>query len=392
MCRVIFSIITLLCLWAPVSLWAEQAWEVSWLTADPGTDVYELEGHSALRMRCSDGSIDVVVNWGVFDFNTPAFVWRFALGETDYLAAPERYTDFIQFYRAENRPVTEQRLNLTPAQAERLWSLLRPLFMTQYRYNYVKDNCSTRPLIYLEMAAPGLIEIPATDSLDGSTFRSEMKRYHRASPWYQFGIDLALGSGIDYPISRREKGFAPVEMKNILAEATVADSLGHRRPLVTSTSTPVATVSPAADTPPPYTTPTAVAWTLAALIAVSVGCDQRRRRVTRWVDSAFFGLEALMGCLLTFLIFVSTHYATSPNWLYLWLNPAVGVLAVGVWFKKFDIILAAGHALNILAVTAVAILLASGVQGSNPAFWPLMGCSVARSANWIVIWIRKRQL
>ena len=38
-------------------------------------------------------------------------------------------------------------------------------------------------------------------------------------------------------------------------------------------------------------------------------------------DTIYFNIAGLAGLLLTFLIFVSVHYATSPNWLYLWLNP-----------------------------------------------------------------------
>ena len=59
---------------------------VSLVTFHPGSDIYELEGHTALRVTTPEG-IDIAANWGLFDFNTPNFVYRFVKGETDYCTA-----------------------------------------------------------------------------------------------------------------------------------------------------------------------------------------------------------------------------------------------------------------------------------------------------------------
>ncbi|MDE7025198.1 MAG: DUF4105 domain-containing protein, partial [Paramuribaculum sp.] len=45
---------------------------VSLLTCAPGCNIYELEGHSALRFK--SGTFDIVANWGLFDFASPNFV------------------------------------------------------------------------------------------------------------------------------------------------------------------------------------------------------------------------------------------------------------------------------------------------------------------------------
>ncbi len=42
---------------------------VSLITCAPGSDIYELEGHTALRIRSP--RFDVAVSYGVFDFNSP---------------------------------------------------------------------------------------------------------------------------------------------------------------------------------------------------------------------------------------------------------------------------------------------------------------------------------
>lgn len=57
----------------------EAAPVVSLLTARAGAEIYQLEGHSALRIRDPFRG-DYVINWGLFDFAAPNFVYRFVKG------------------------------------------------------------------------------------------------------------------------------------------------------------------------------------------------------------------------------------------------------------------------------------------------------------------------
>lgn len=41
--------------------------EISLLTCKPHEEVYSLYGHTAIRIVDTEGGIDMVVNWGVFD-------------------------------------------------------------------------------------------------------------------------------------------------------------------------------------------------------------------------------------------------------------------------------------------------------------------------------------
>lgn len=59
---------------------------VYFVSVFPGRNVYELEGHSALAVVLPDGR-SAAFNYGVFDFDSPNFLWRFVKGETDYMAA-----------------------------------------------------------------------------------------------------------------------------------------------------------------------------------------------------------------------------------------------------------------------------------------------------------------
>jgi len=64
----------------------------------PGTETYSIYGHSALRIVIPEKHIDTVYNWGVFDFNTSNFVWKFAKGRLDYMVIAESSKGFLQGY------------------------------------------------------------------------------------------------------------------------------------------------------------------------------------------------------------------------------------------------------------------------------------------------------
>ncbi|MDE6271317.1 MAG: DUF4105 domain-containing protein, partial [Muribaculaceae bacterium] len=220
-------VLTLLASWLPQARAAEagDSVQVSLVVCGPGSDIYELEGHAALRVQ-RPGWTDVVVNWGLFDFDAPGFVWRFALGETDYMCGAMPWAYFVDSYARQGRRVTEYPLLLDSGETERLLALLDENLQPEnatYRYNYVRDNCSTRPLRMVERAIGDSLLLPQPAGHAGETFRGMMRAYHRAYPWYQFGIDLALGPGIDEPIDAHAKAFAPVALGAQLHEARRPD-------------------------------------------------------------------------------------------------------------------------------------------------------------------------
>lgn len=338
---------------------------VSIVTAYPGTDIYELEGHSAIRIDMGpDG--DYAVSYGMFDFNAPNFVYRFVKGETDYMVGIVPFARFVDEYRSQGRRIEELVLDLTPEQKRRLIGLLDENLRPEnrvYRYNYVKDNCSTRPRRMIELAVGDTI--PTAWRPEGTqSFRDVMRSYHRNYPWYQFGIDLALGSGIDYPLSTREYGFVPMLMAGQLEQSPVA---ADKRVL--------ADFAPdnAVEGPTPwFATPIAVCWAVFALVALTVLCDLRRGRPTRWVYTAFFGILGLAGLLIAFLIFVSVHEATSPNWLFIWLNPLCLIPAIFVWWRRARRLVWWYSVADFVVVGVALIAWPFLPQSANPAFLPLV--------------------
>lgn len=361
----------------------EQDTVISYVVCDAGSDIYELEGHAALRVRMP--GTDVAVNYGLFDFDAPGFVWRFALGQTDYLCGAAPWDWFVDAYRRDGRRVTEHRLDLTPAEKAAIvgylgWNLAPENRV--YRYNYVKDNCATRPLAVVERALPDSLVLP--DPMpEARTFRDVMRHYHRTTPWYQFGIDLALGSGIDYPITAREKAFAPVLLDAQLREARTASG---RRIVGESVVVAPAPLGAAVPGPTPWwATPMAVALAvLAAAVAVTVR-DQRRRAVARWFDALLYGALGLAGCLVFFLVFFSTHEATSPNFLLAWVNPFCLIPVIFIWIKKAQRLVMCYQIANFAAILMLCAAWPLLPQSANPAFWPLIAADALRSINYLTV-------
>ncbi len=362
---------------------------VSLLTCYPGSEIYELEGHSGLRIR--DGATDITVNWGLYNFHAPNFVYRFVKGETDYMCAAIPTNVFLNQYRAEGRKVLEQVIDLTPEETDRLLALINDNLLPEnrtYRYNYVKDNCATRPLRLIEQAIADTISFTGRPSAVGSsrTFREVMTSYHSHYPWYQFGIDLALGSGIDYPLTVHEYSFAPHALSEMLLTARRNNSAGTSplvsRSVVLSEGSDEGTVLPPT---PWYLTPVAVFWALTVLMALATLFDVARQKVTRWIDAVFYGVLGLAGCLVAFLVFVSVHEATSPNWVILWVEPLCLLVPLTIWLKKCNRLLMSFHFINFAAIIAYAVIWIAGLQHGNPAFIPLLLCDAMRSSSYIYI-------
>lgn len=357
---------------------------VNLLTIDPGNDIYQLEGHTELRFYDPDRGIDSTVSWGVFDFNSPGFVYRFVKGDTDYMAVAYPYQVFLANYTMSERRVTSMKLNLTADEAERLLALVTENLLPQnrvYRYNYVKDNCATRPMMLIEEAIGGPLTVP-DETTTTTTWRQEMERYHANYAWYQFGIDLCLGSGIDRSITRRQACYAPVTLREYMTEAQRPDGA----PIMEGSEQVV--LSGTIDGEPLPPTPviiSPIATSVLILMVTIIASVKARRRHTypRIIASLLYGMAFLVGLVLTYLIFVSTHEATSPNWNYLLFNPLSFVPLVGVWLKKSNPIVYSVQIVNFALLIGLTIVVLTKGQQLNIAMFPLIASYAILSAQYI---------
>lgn len=353
---------------------------VSLITCYPGPEVYALCGHTALRVRSEQ--MDSVWNYGLFDFTRPDFVYRFVKGETDYNLGGYPFAWFLPEYVERGSKVVEQDLNLTQPEARRLLAMLRTESLPQnrtYRYNYVRDNCSTRVVTRLDTAASSRIVYP--DSVRYGSYRREMRAYHGNYPWYQFGIDLVLGSGLDGALDARQEMFVPVEFMREAAGAHLQDG----RRLVKATRVlnqgmPDATLPPT----PWWLTPLFWGWIMFGIAVATALNDVLRRRTTAVVYSLYWLCIGVGGIVVWFLTLCSEHEAVRPNILKWWLEPLMLIGAVTVWMPQARVVTVGVAWLGLLPSVMLLMAWPFQPQSGNPAIFPLLGAGALLGAAYAI--------
>ena len=363
---------------APSQEQQEDSVSVSLVTFYRGSEPHNIFGHSEIRVK--QGPVDLYFNYGVFDFKSPGFLWRFMLGETDYMCqpVPRAYATLGM----EERRMVEQELNLPQDRAimvrDFLWNNAQPENRT-YRYKFLSDNCSTRPRDIIEMATGDGLRYPAMED-SAVTYRDILAHYCRNYAWERFGINLVLGWDVDTTLDQRATMFIPMLLMDAVAGATVKTD-STILPLVKTTTVPIDKSTDGNVRPPTpwYISPMAVALLVLTLTLLVTGRDWHRRSLSHWYDTLLFIAGGLAGCILFFLICFSTHEATSPNINIVWLNPLLLLLAVLPWFKKTRGAARLLHALNAVIVALLMLAWPWQPQVGDWAFFPLMAALVMRS-------------
>ncbi|MBO4959466.1 DUF4105 domain-containing protein, partial [Butyricimonas sp.] len=120
---------------------------ISILTCSPGNELYSLFGHTGIRVVDKANDMDIVFNYGTFDFATQGFYFKFARGLLPYQLSCSEFRRFLSSYIYDERSVYSQTLNLDSIQKQYLMDLLFENYQPanrEYLYNFLYDNCSTR--------------------------------------------------------------------------------------------------------------------------------------------------------------------------------------------------------------------------------------------------------
>lgn len=363
---------------------------ISLITCFPGDEIYQLFGHSALRVQ-QMGSIpfDWAFNYGMFSFDSGNFVYRFTKGETDYMLGVYDFEDFMTDYVMRGSTVVEQELNLTTEEKERLLALLVENAAPQnrvYRYNFLYDNCATRPRDRIEEVIGYPVDWGGPK--EELSFRDEIHRYGGNYSWFMFGIDLALGKELDNHATWREQMFVPLILQDALGQAVVcrSDSLAAQPLISRETVLFEADGSPVLPQTPWYFSPFFIALLLLVAAVCVTYVNQQYRCVSKWFDAVFYGICFVGGCIVYFLIFFSEHPATTVNFNALWLSPLALVAAVFPYLRPLQIVAKWYHFVNLVALALFLVIAVLQIQHFNIAVYPLVVVSILRSYNYITIY------
>lgn len=368
-------------------------------------EVYTAWGHSALRVKTDSIGDDWIYNYGLFSFgDITKFCYNFVLGRTDYMVGTQKFRSSFReavVYKKVN--VREAVLNLTDEEVERLDSALEENAMPEncvYRYSFFLDNCATRPRQMIEKCVNGTIDYHFTDdTLTAQSYRQNIAARQGHSPWYRFGIHICLGEPTDRNMTDSLRMFEPVHMHEVFLRSEIVDSLGNRRPLVSSDSfLNVSDVKSECEWT--WFTPNIVFWVMFFLVvAHTLFYNWRKVNDYKWFDSGFFFLYGIMGILVFFLSIISEHDFVFPNYNILFFNPLyllwpilclVRPLRPALKYCYKFVFVTAAIALLMAIVSDIWILINNDyftkhtcLQSFHPAFYPIMLSLMVRSANWV---------
>ncbi|MGL2964061.1 lipoprotein N-acyltransferase Lnb domain-containing protein [Flavobacterium sp. RSB2_4_14] len=195
--------------------------QVSIFTCGRGEELYSTFGHTALRIKDDENQLDVVFNYGAFDFRTENFYTKFVKGDLQYFMVVTSYEDFILEYQTDGREVIEQTLNLSAAKKQQLFESLSAVLYSPeryYTYKFIDRNCTTMVAEKIS-ALIGQKELEKIDDKSIS-YREVLYPYFENYFWYKLGINIIFGAKTD---AKAEKVFLPVELMHSLDKATIDD-------------------------------------------------------------------------------------------------------------------------------------------------------------------------
>lgn len=299
--------------------------EVSLLTCSPHEEIYSLYGHSALRwhdlhQEGPRAGEDLAFNWGIFNFDKPYFVARFVFGLTDYELGVIPYQAFCSYYEQWGSSVTEQVLNLTNEEKQKLKEALANNLLPEnriYRYNFFYDNCSTRPRDIVEKCINGKVEYAQRNDYTPS-YREMVGYCTRNHPWATFGNDILLGIKADWDTDLRQQEFLPGNLLYDFDRAQIYSD-GTYRQLVSERRMAVNPGVQIIEEDFPLTPMQCALILLAITIGISI-FDWKRKKRSAWYDTILFLMQGLAGCVLFAMLF-SQHPTTSTNLQILLINP-----------------------------------------------------------------------
>lgn len=302
------------------------------ITCGPGTETYSIYGHSALRVLINRS--DTIYNWGVFDFNTPNFAWKFAKGRLDYLLDQENFERFLQSYFYEKRYVLSQKLNLNASEKNELLLLINENLKPEnlkYRYDFFYDDCSTRIRDLIEKAIGDKLVYPSAEQTELPTFREMVGRYQKPYPWLQFGIDLIMGSPGDEKADFRERMFLPVDLKDGLSAAKINRS-GEMVPLLQVPDVILDFETPSVK-PDFFLTPLFIFGTLMFLILL-LSLFLVGKTFNELIDIMIYSIFSILAVLMIFFNFFTDHQQMRWNYNILWLNPFIIICLFSILFNR----------------------------------------------------------
>lgn len=359
--------------------------QISLITILPGEAPQEWFGHSAIRVKDPAQNIDLSFNYGTFQFDT-FFLPKFIYGDLTYFLSVADFSRAVQHYRERERPIIEQALRFTPDQQQALFEFLQHNARQEnryYQYDFLFDNCSTRIRDALKEVLEDDIQFAQKPDPD-LTFRQMLNLYVEDKPFYDFGIDLVLGSRIDRVAEPWETMFLPDYLLEAFDHATVYKE-NEQHPLVASKDT-LMWIDGYQTSKSSFPWVSLVTWTLFLIgLTITIRNFYHGRLTSRWLDIPLFTVFGLIGLVIAFLWFISLHQETVNNINLFWAWPT-HLLIIPLLYRmnRPGFVAIIYFSAAALAPLIIALGWYAWPQSLHPAILPLLLLLILR-CGWIAI-------
>jgi hypothetical protein len=291
--------------------------KVTLLTCGPGDELYSTFGHTAIRVTDYSRGLDIVYNFGTFDFSTPNFYLKFVKGDLQYFVSVTSYREFLQEYEYYGRSVQEQELLLTQQQKQNVANQLNNILLSDrrfYTYKFIDRNCTTMVADIIAANIEGKISDETSDK--GKTNREIIYSYLDNHFYENLGINLIFGYKTD---KTSDKLFLPQELLEGISNTNIdGKPLAMQRTLVNAAQPKVKSFT---------FWNSFYSYALAILLLMWL----TRYKVIRLSYMAITGLIGLFFCTVGLYSF---HDEISQNYNALLINPLFLLLVVLVFAGK----------------------------------------------------------
>jgi hypothetical protein len=290
--------------------------EVSILTIGPGFVLNDAFGHSAIRIKDALQNIDLIFDYGRYDFQAKGFYLNFAKGKLDYEIGWTYSEDFISNYKLQQRRVTAQIINLTLKEKQNLFEGLQTNIQPQnksYSYDFFYNNCATKIKDVLVDTSNKNISFLTPENFEQLSFRELIRSHVPQNSWGGLGIDAALGSVIDRLASVEEHLFLPKYLDEILKHSKFdpeASKLVLRSEVLNQTQKSKPSTF--------WWSPLVILGLVSITIIGMTYYDWTSKSRNKFLDALLFFTTGSIGILILFLWFATDHTATAYNYNFLW--------------------------------------------------------------------------
>jgi hypothetical protein len=317
-----------------------------------------------------------------------------------YSMGGDAMENVLAAYRYWNRSVVSQELDLTPAQKDTILATIQRNALPEnvnYRYDYYRDNCSTRVRDILDHALGGPFSVQAA-GLTETTYRWHSLRLMQGNMPIMLGVDIGLGRPSDVKLTKWQEMFLPRQLHDFVAKVRVLDTTGAMKPLVRGERVLFQSTRPAEPTAPPdlglwlLFGGVVIAAIMATLGFMATPTHRGLRALAAVVSGVWSLAAGLLGTILVLLWAVTDHVFAHSNenvllFNPLWLGLAV-LLPIYLWSGRGEA--ATRRLTSVIAVLALAALLLHVLGVSRENNLPVIGLMLPPTFAVLVMTVRSR--